>query len=155
MTPGQVAAHRAAMATFARRALPFIAGAFVACTVIQVFLAGLGVFDDPGSFITHREFGYTFGWLTLVILVLAIVGRTGRRIIGLSVLLLVLFTLQSVFIALRTDMPAVAALHPLNGFLIMLTSIVLTRVSWQARHVAVPSPSTPASAAQPATNEAS
>lgn len=154
MTSGQDAAHRGAMATFARRALPFVAGAFVACTVLQVFLAGLGVFDDPGSFITHRNFGYTFGWLTLVILVLAIVGRTGRRIIGLSALLLVLFTLQSVFIALRTDMPSVAALHPLNGFLIMLTSIVLTRVSWQARHAAQPSAAKPAPTAQPATNEA-
>src|SRR5690349_1499905 len=142
MTPGQVVAHRAAMATFARRALPFVAGAFVACTVLQVFLAGLGVFDDPGSFITHRNFGYTFGWLTLVILVLAIVGRMGRRTIGLSVLLLVLFTLQSVFIALRTDLPAVAALHPLNGFLIMLTSIVLTRSSWQARIAPEPTTAT-------------
>jgi hypothetical protein len=142
------------MATFARRALPFVAGAFVACTVLQVFLAGLGVFDDPGSFITHRNFGYTFGWLTLVILVLALVGRTGRRIIGISVLLLVLFTLQSVFIALRTDLPAVAALHPLNGFLIMLTSIVLTRTSWQARHAAEPAVARTAPTGQPATNEA-
>lgn len=156
MTPGQAAAHRAVMATFARRALPFVAGAFVACTVLQVFLAGLGVFDDPGSFITHRNFGYTFGWLTLVILVLAIVGRTGRRSIGLAALLLVLFTLQSVFVALRTDMPSVAALHPLNGFLIMLTSIVLTRVSWQARNAIEPSsiaaPTAPS--AQPTANEA-
>jgi hypothetical protein len=142
------------MATFARRALPFVAGAFVACTVLQVFLAGLGVFDDPGSFITHRNFGYTFGWLTLVILVLALVGRTGRRMIAVSVLLLVLFTLQSVFIALRTDLPAVAALHPLNGFLIMLTSIVLTRTSWQARHATEPAVAKMAPTTQPATNEA-
>lgn len=123
------------MATFARRALPFAAGAFVACAVFQVFLAGLGVFDDPGAFITHREFGYTFGWLTLVILVLAIVGRTGRRLIGLSALLLVLFSLQSVFVALRADLPAVAALHPLNGFAILLVAIVLTRESWAARTI--------------------
>jgi hypothetical protein len=122
------------MATsFARRALPFAAGAFVACAIIQVFLAGLGVFDDPSSFITHRNFGYTFGWLTLVILVLAIVGRSGRRLIGLSALLLVLFSLQSVLIALRTDFPAVAALHPLNGFAILFVSIVLTRDAWAAR----------------------
>ena len=123
------------MATFARRALPFAAGTFVACAVFQVFLAGLGVFDDPGAFITHREFGYTFGWLTLVVLVLAIVGRMGRRLIGLSALLLVLFSLQSVFVALRADLPAVAALHPLNGFAILLVAIVLTRESWAARTI--------------------
>jgi uncharacterized protein DUF6220 len=124
--------------SFARRALPFAAGAFVACAIVQVFLAGLGVFDDPGSFITHRNFGYTFGWLTLVILVLAIVGRGGRRLIGLAALLLVLFSLQSVFVALRTDLPAVAALHPLNGFAILGTSIVLTRLAWQARRATAP-----------------
>jgi hypothetical protein len=137
MTAGHPAAHGCAMATFARRALPFAAGAFVACAVIQIFLAGLGVFDDPGAFITHREFGYTFGWLTLVILVLAIVGRTGRRLVGLSALLLVLFSLQSVFVALRADLPAVAALHPLNGFAILLVAIVLTRQSWAVRGSAV------------------
>ena len=96
----------------ARTAYPLVAGLFVACAVIQVFLAGLGVFDDASSFITHRNFGYMFGWLTLVLLVIALVGRMPRRIVGLAVLLLVLFSLQSVFVALREDMPAVAALHP-------------------------------------------
>ena len=141
MTAGRRLAQRPRMATsFARRALPFVASAFVACAILQVFLAGLGVFNDPSSFITHRNFGYTFGWLTLVILVLAIVGRSGRRLIGLSALLLVLFSLQSVFVALRTDMPTVAALHPLNGFAILLVSIVLTRDAWLARTVTAPTP---------------
>jgi hypothetical protein len=141
MTPGRDGAHLPRMATsFARRALPFVAGAFVACAIVQVFLAGLGVFNDPSSFITHREFGYTFGWLTLVILVLAIVGRTGRRSIGLSALLLVLFSLQSVFVALRADMPSVAALHPLNGFAILFVSIVLTRDAWAGRTAAAGPP---------------
>jgi len=149
MTAGRRLAQRPRMATsFARRALPFVAGAFVACAILQVFLAGLGVFNDPSSFITHRNFGYTFGWLTLVILVLAIVGRNGRRLIGLSALLLVLFSLQSVFVALRTDMPTVAALHPLNGFAILLVSIVLTRDAWLARTVTAPTPPVASASAQ-------
>ena len=64
--------------SFARRALPIVAGAFIACLFLQVFLAGLGVFDDPRSFITHRDFGYLLGWFTLVMLVLALVGRQRR-----------------------------------------------------------------------------
>ena len=136
MTAGHVRPHAAGMIrSFARRALPFAAGAFVACAIIQVFLAGLGVFDDPRSFITHREFGYTFGWLTLAILVLALVGRAPRRITGLSVLLLVLFTLQSVFVALRADLPAVAALHPLNGFAILGVGVLITREAWAVRRI--------------------
>jgi Family of unknown function (DUF6220) len=117
----------------ARTAYPVVAGLFVTCAIIQVFLAGLGVFDDPSSFITHRNFGYMFGWLTLVLLVVALVGRMPRRFVGLAVLLLVLFALQSVFIALREDMPAVAALHPLNGFFILAIAGIATWSSWKAR----------------------
>jgi len=112
---------------YARAAQPWVAWLFVACVVVQVFLAGLGVFDNPTQFVTHREFGYLFGWLVFVLLALAIAGRMGRRIIGLSALLIVLFILQSVFVAFRTSQPALAALHPVNGFLIGLVGIVLAR----------------------------
>ena len=81
----------------------------------------------------HRQFGYLFGWLTLVALALALVGRAPGRITGLSALLLGLFALQSVLVALRPDMPAVAALHPLNGFLLLAVAVVTLRLSWAAR----------------------
>jgi uncharacterized protein DUF6220 len=113
--------------SFARAALPWVASLFVACVVVQVFLAGLGIFDSPKAFITHREFGYLFFWLVVVLLALAIAGRVGRRLIGLSALLVVLFILQSVFVAFRSSQPMVAALHPVNGFLIGLVGIVLAR----------------------------
>jgi hypothetical protein len=106
---------------------------FVACSVLQVFLAGLGVFGDPAAFITHRDFGYLFGWLIIVLIVAAIVGRMGRMYIGGSVLLMVLFTLQSVFVAVRADMPGVAALHPLNGFVIVLVGLLLGWRAWSKR----------------------
>lgn len=124
--------------SWARLAYPFAAGLFVVCAVVQVFLAGLGVFDDPKAFLTHRDFGYVFGWLPLVILVLALIGRMPRRITGLSVLILVLFSLQSVFVGLRPTMPAVAALHPLNGFAILAVASITTRASWAARRERAP-----------------
>jgi mercuric ion transport protein len=124
------------MRAFARQAHPIVGAAFAACVVIQIFLAGLGVFADPRSFVTHRDFGYLFGMLTLALLVLALVGRESRRVTGLSALLLLLFALQSVFIALRTSAPEVAALHPVNGFLILLVAITVTRASWAVRNEA-------------------
>jgi len=120
--------------SFARRALPVVAAAFVACGLVQVFLAGLGVFDDPSSFVTHREFGYLLGWFTLALLVLALLGRERRLIVGLTLLLLVQFTFQSVLVALRTTYQAVAALHPVNGFLLLVVGIAIARLSWLARH---------------------
>jgi hypothetical protein len=117
----------------ARTALPVVVALFLACAVVQVFLAGLGVFDDPGAFISHRQFGYLFGWLTLVALALALAGRAPGRITGLSALLLGLFALQSVLVAFRSAMPALAALHPLNGFLLLAVAVVTLRLSWAAR----------------------
>lgn len=124
------------MRAFARQAHPIVGALFAICVVVQVFLAGLGVFSDPRSFLTHRDFGYLFGMLTLVMLVLALAGREPRRVIGLSALLLLLFAFQSVFIALRDSAPQVAALHPLNGFLILFVAITVSRASWAVRGVA-------------------
>ena len=95
--------------------------------VVQVFLAGLGVFDDPTFFLTHRDTGYTLELVAFVVIVLATVARAGRGQIGIAALIFGLFLLQSVFVAVRVSAPAVAALHPVNGFLILLLSIVLAR----------------------------
>jgi hypothetical protein len=122
---------------YARAAQPWVAWLFVACVVVQVFLAGLGVFQNATQFSVHRDFGYLFGWLVLILLILAVAGRMGREIIGLSVLLAVLFALQSVFVQLRTSQPVIAALHPVNGFLIGLVGIVLGR---EGRRVAAVTP---------------
>lgn len=127
--------------SIARQALPIVGVAFVAGVVVQVILAGLGVFSDPRSFITHREFGYLLGTLTLVLLVLALASRAPRRLIGMCALLLVLFAMQSVFIVLRTSAPEIAALHPLNGFLILLVSLTVTRAAWARRVDVAPVPS--------------
>jgi hypothetical protein len=119
--------------SFARQAYPIVAGLFAACAVIQVFLAGLGVFESARQFATHAGFGYLFGWLTLIMLVLALIGREPRRIVGQAALILVLFAMQSVFVLVRDDLPAVAALHPLNGFAILGFAIATTRASWRLR----------------------
>jgi hypothetical protein len=130
--------------SFSRQALPVVAMLFVACCLVQVFLAGLGVFDDPRSFLTHREFGYLLGWFTLAMLILALLGREPKRIVGLTVLVMIQFTLQSVFVAIRADYPAVAALHPVNGFLILAVGAVIARLSWQVRREPTPASATSA-----------
>jgi hypothetical protein len=126
-----------------RTALALVAAVFAALILVQVFLAGLGVFSNPSSFITHREFGYLIGWFTLVILILAVAGRMGRRIVGLAVVGLVQMALQSVFILVRTQMPAVAALHPVNGVLLLLVVTVIARAAWQARNAGATVPGAP------------
>jgi hypothetical protein len=120
---------------FARRALPIVCALFLFGLLGQIYLAGMGVFDGPASFITHRNVGYTLGMITLVILILAIVARPGRLVLGLSVLLLIQFALQSLFVAVRVDSPAIAALHPVNGVLIILVVAVITVRTWRIADV--------------------
>jgi len=118
----------------------FVSWLFVAGLVAQVFLAGLGVFSSAASFATHRDVGYSLSLLPIVLLVAGLLGGLGRRLALLAVLEFVLFILQSVFVAMRTSAPAVAALHPLNGFLILLLAILIARESWLARTAATAAP---------------
>ena len=121
--------------------------------VVQVFLAGLGVFDDPTFFLTHRDTGYTLELVAFVVIVLAAIARAGRAQVGIATLIFGLFLLQSVFVAVRVSSPAVAALHPVNGFHILRLAIVLARRAWAfaraTRASAAEAPSTtPPTAAQ-------
>ena len=111
----------------------------VAGLFVQVFLAGLGVFDSAARFATHRDFGYTLELLAMALIVVGLLGRLPRRQVGLSVVILLLFFLQSIFVVLRSDQPTIAALHPVNGFVILLLSIALAREAWRARQTAAPS----------------
>ena len=113
---------------------------FVAGLVAQVFLAGLGVFSSAASFATHRDFGYALSALPVVLLVAGLLGGLGRRLALLAALEFGLFILQSVFVVMRSSAPAVAALHPVNGFLILLLAIIIARDSWLSRAAASPAP---------------
>jgi hypothetical protein len=124
------------MPSIARSIHLVLAVLLVAGLVVQVFLAGLGVFRSAESFLTHRDWGYLLEVLPILLLVFGLVGRMGRRVVLLAAGIFVLFLLQSVFVLIRTNAPEVAALHPVNGFLILLLSIVLARDSWQGRRQA-------------------
>lgn len=109
--------------------------ALVGGVVIQVFLAGLGVFDDPETFLTHATWGYLLETLPLAMLLAALFGRLGGHLTLAAAALLGMFFLQSMFIAVRVDLPMVAALHPVNGFGILLVSVLTAREAWATRLV--------------------
>jgi hypothetical protein len=132
-----------------RRIHLVVAWAFVAGVVVQVFLAGLGVFDGAEQFKVHTNWGYTLEILPLVLLILAAIGRLGRRQVFYPIALFGMFILQSIFVALRADLPMIAALHPVNGFAILLVGIAMAREAWLARDVSQP---TQAPTSEPATS---
>ena len=121
------------MRSIARTLHTVVAVLFVVGLIAQVWLAGRGVFESPTMFDTHRSLGYTLSLFTIALLVLGLLGGMGRRPAILAVVIFVLFILQSVFVAMRDSNPAIAALHPVNGFLILFLAIVLARESWMMR----------------------
>ena len=119
------------MRSIARNLHTVIAWILVAGLVVQVWLAGRGVFESGAAFATHRDVGFTLSIGPIILLVLGLLGGLGRRAALLAVGIFVLFMLQSVFVAMRGSSPLIAALHPVNGFLILLASIYLAWGSWQ------------------------
>jgi hypothetical protein len=79
--------------------------------VVQVFLAGLGIFGAE-SFEAHKSFGFTLHGLTILVLLLAIAGPRTARTIGMAFALALLVTIQISLVDARDDAPGVAALHP-------------------------------------------
>ncbi|HWS80691.1 MAG TPA: DUF6220 domain-containing protein [Rubrobacter sp.] len=107
----------------ARLAYRTLAGLFVAGTVTQFFLAGLGVFG-AASFGAHATLGTILGIVSLVLLLLAGVlvfaGGLEKRTAGVAALLVVLMVVQYSLVELFSETaPALAALHPVNGLLVL------------------------------------
>ena len=105
-----------------------LAWIFVAVIIVQVFLIGVGLFGDASFRKTHIDFGYTAaGLAALALLIAAIVARPGRRAIGLAVLVFVLYVVQTILPAFKTDYPVIAALHPVNALLLFALAVFVAR----------------------------
>ncbi len=109
----------------ARIAFALLAWVFVALTVVQVYLAGAAVAQLGGTndFSTHQAVGFVIILVALVQLVLSFAARLSRRMVAASALLLLLMIVQSAIVHLNST--SLAALHPLNGFLVAVLGIWL------------------------------
>jgi hypothetical protein len=107
---------------WARIGYSLVAWLLAIAAIIQIYLAGQGVFAT-GGFEQHRNVGYGIGILGLILLVLAFAAKMPMRVIGATALLFVLMIVQSVLVFMKTDQPNIAALHPVNGFVIVLLAV--------------------------------
>lgn len=113
------------------------AAVFVAAILVQVFLAGSALLQlgGNGDFRTHIDFGYTWvGLAALAVLVTAALARVGRRRIGISALLLVLYIIQTSLPYARDSVPAIAALHPVNAMVLFALATWNARTAWRDRN---------------------
>jgi hypothetical protein len=99
---------------------------FLAGLLLQFYLASAPLFG-AGSFQPHRVLGAALTAIVFLFPVLALAGRLGRQLVGLSILLAVLAIVQMMLPSLRGAAPWLAALHPVNALALMGVSARLAR----------------------------
>jgi uncharacterized membrane protein YhdT len=106
---------------WSRVAAMILARLFTMGVIVQVFLAGLGLFESADYWDDHKSLGQILGIIPVLLIVTAIIGRLPSRLIGMSVVLLVLWIVQ--YLLPKADNGYIAALHPLNAFLLLGLSV--------------------------------
>jgi Family of unknown function (DUF6220) len=116
-------------AWMARVIYAFLSSALAAGVLFQVFFAGMGAFGADWSY--HMTLAQFLGLLPLLMVPAAFVGRLpwALRMLPLGIVLLI----GAQFALAHAAVPA-AALHPVNGFLILLTILFIARRAWAAVH---------------------
>jgi Family of unknown function (DUF6220) len=106
------------MSTVARihRGLAFF---FLLVAIVAFFLAGLAAFGAE-SFDAHRGSGSLLLLLSLILLILAAIGR--REALTQSAVLFGLMVLQMVLAIAGEDVGVLGGLHPVNGLLILFVA---------------------------------
>lgn len=104
----------------------FVAWAFLISLLIQVFLAGLVIFEG-GIWETHRDFGYGgVHIIGLVLIVFAAISKLPRRDLVVAIVAPVFSFIMPVFATLgRQGFPFVGALHPLSAVILFGLAILL------------------------------
>lgn len=111
----------------ARTAYRVATGLFLVAVLGQVFLAGLGVFAHPLNFKTHIIMGGVLYGLSALMWILAALGRQPLETTRLNGILFGVLTLQGMLPHLWGIIPALAALHPVNAFVIFWIAVILAR----------------------------
>jgi hypothetical protein len=139
-------------------AFKYLTSVLFAAVVVQVALAGYGVFyalhkaHDGGSATEHTfDHGFTahaiLGTAIVVVMILlvlvALAGRLGSTAVKFSAGLLVAGILQMVFAAIGRSVPALGFLHLVNALAIYAAAALLAHRAW-TRGIG---PGTPATAA--------
>lgn len=102
----------------ARRIFVGLAWLFVLAVAIQFLLAGLGVLGGE-SLEAHRQWGFVvLHLIPILMFAAAIVGRMGRTVIGMTVVLFLLVFVQPLFADPEIDPKWLRSLHVLNALFI-------------------------------------
>ncbi len=125
---------------------------FAAAVVVEVFLAGLGIFRAmPGEdesvshetiedkFDAHAALGDFLGGGSLLLLIVILIAWTGPRSIGATFALAVLTVVQGILGGAGEDAPIAGAFHAVNAFLVLGLALFLALRAWRGNLLIPPS----------------
>ena len=115
------------LALRARAGYRLVAWLFAACVLVQVFLVGMELFEATADESLHRNFAYVYGWLLPVLLLLAKLGRMSTGLFAGTVLLLVLYAVQTILPALSKAVPVLGPLHAINALALFGLGVFLAQ----------------------------
>jgi hypothetical protein len=102
----------------ARKSFVGLAWLFVLAVAIQFLLAGLGVLGG-GTMEAHRQWGFiVLHLIPILMIIAAMVGRMGRTVLALTVVLFLLVFVQPLFADPQLDPRWLRSLHVLNALFI-------------------------------------
>jgi uncharacterized integral membrane protein len=105
-----------------------LAAGYLVCVILQVFLAGLGLFVNTGDLQLHRVFANYFELGSILMFLLSFFGRIRG---GLRWYTLGLFALTSLqHLTIQAFSGSFRALHTIDALLLFGISLYLTKRSW-------------------------
>ncbi|MGO4789270.1 DUF6220 domain-containing protein [Paenibacillus sp. 2KB_20] len=95
------------------------------CIVVQVFLAGVALFDHSEAWKWHRTFVHMFEYISIILFTLGIIGKLSRKLTWGSLGLFALFNIQY-----YTAHGIAGALHPVLALALFWGALALIRGSY-------------------------
>ncbi|MBV9231441.1 MAG: hypothetical protein JOZ18_19185 [Chloroflexi bacterium] len=117
---------------FGRRGALVLSSLLALSVLLEVFLAGGGIFTSSSWWPLHIILGLVLTLFPIVFLLLAWMGQLGRESVWLGVLTLLLIILQSFLVEIprRIGLPILSALHPVNAVVIFGLAVFLAQRAW-------------------------
>ncbi|WP_247004604.1 DUF6220 domain-containing protein [Halosolutus gelatinilyticus] len=113
-----------------------LAGFFVICVLVQIYIAGMAVFIDPSNWSLHTTFVHAFVPMLFILVVLALIGRLPRSLKVAPIGLFLLVAFQYMTAARYGSL--VAAIHPVNAVVIFVVSALAVRRAWKSIPTSTP-----------------
>jgi hypothetical protein len=113
---------------------------YVAGILVQVFLAGIGMFGAERDFEPHIGLGWLLHLVPILLLIVAAIARVGSRLIWWNVALLLVQFFQPILPSQRAGAPWAAALHPVLALIIFWLALTIGLMAWRLVRQPAPAP---------------